>query len=101
MGPLVSTIIDLILILLNLFNWVLIASVILSWLVAFNIINTHNRVIYMVGDFVDRLTAPVLRPIRRVVPNFGGLDVSPLIALLAIWFIETLITRYRFAVMGY
>jgi YggT family protein len=95
MEPLIATLIDLIQILLGLFEWLLIASVILSWLVAFNVINTRNRVVYLIGDFVERVTAPVLRPIRRVMPNLGGIDLSPMIALIAVWFIQTLISRYR------
>jgi len=96
MAPLIATLIDLVLLLLNLFQWILIAAVVLSWLVAFNVINTRNRFIYLVGDFVERITEPVLRPIRSVLPNFGGMDLSPMVALIGVWFVETLIARYRF-----
>lgn len=96
MEPLIATLIDLVLLLLNLFQWILIAAVILSWLVAFNVINTRNRFIYLIGDFIERITEPVLRPIRSVLPSLGGIDLSPMVALIAVWFIETLISRYRF-----
>lgn len=95
MGPLIATILDLVLIILDLFRWLLIASVVLSWLIAFNVINTRSQAVYMIGDFVERATGPVLRPLRRVLPAMGGLDWSPLVALLGVWFIQTLIARYR------
>lgn len=79
---------------LDLFFWVLILSAILSWLVAFNIVNTRNRAVYLIGDFLYRVTEPVLRPIRRVLPNLGGLDLSPIIVLLAISFIQNLMAQY-------
>ncbi|CAO3352358.1 YggT family protein [Azospirillum melinis] len=79
---------------LDLFFWVLILSAILSWLVAFNIVNTRNRAVYLIGDFLYRVTEPVLRPIRRVLPNLGGLDLSPIVVLLAISFIQNLMAQY-------
>ena len=79
---------------LNLYMWVLIASAILSWLVAFNVINTRNRFVYAVGDFLYRITEPALRPIRNMLPNLGGIDISPIILLLVIFFIQSVITRY-------
>ncbi len=94
MQPLIATLFDLALIILNLFKWVLLITVILSWLIAFNVINTRNRVVYMVSDFTYRVTEPVLRPIRNIMPNLGGVDVSPIIALLIVWFLQSLIMRY-------
>jgi YggT family protein len=79
---------------LDLFFWVLILSAILSWLVAFNVVNTRNRAVYLIGDFLYRITEPVLRPIRRVLPNMGGLDLSPIVVLLAISFIQNLLAQY-------
>ena len=73
------------------YTWLLIASAILSWLVAFNVINTRNRAIYLVGDFLYRVTEPVLRPIRRILPNLGGIDISPVILILLILFLRQLI----------
>ena len=81
---LISTIIQI-------YIWLLIASAILSWLVAFNVINTSNRVIYMIGDFLYRVTEPVLRPIRSVLPNLGGLDISPVVLILLLYFLQNLL----------
>ena len=83
--------------LLNLFNtlisiyiWLLIASVVLSWLIAFNVVNTGNRFVYQIRDFLYRITEPVLRPIRNLLPNLGGIDISPVILILALYFIRDL-----------
>ncbi len=80
--------IDLINIVLSMYKWAIIISAIMSWLIAFNVINSHNRLIYTVGDFLYRITEPALRPIRRFVPLVGGVDVSPIVLLLLIWFIQ-------------
>lgn len=80
---------------LNLYTWVIIAWVILSWLVAFNVVNAQNRFVYVVGDMLNRLTEPAMRPIRRIMPNLGGIDLSPLVVLLAIYFIRLLLREYR------
>ena len=80
--------------LLTLYIWILIASAILSWLVAFNVINTRNRVVYMIGDTLYRLTEPALRPIRSVLPNLGGIDISPLILILGLVFLRDLMNEY-------
>ncbi|NJB76534.1 YggT family protein [Thalassospira tepidiphila] len=80
----------------------LIASAILSWLVAFNVINTSNRFVYLVGDFLYRVTEPVLRPIRRIMPDLGGIDISPIILILILQFANMLIqTDVRMALVGY
>lgn len=87
----------------NLFNavvelyiWCLIIWVVLSWLVAFNVVNTRNRFVGMLGDFLDRITEPVLRPIRRVMPNLGGIDISPILLILLIYFVRDLVNTYIF-----
>ncbi|MBK3775090.1 YggT family protein [Azospirillum sp. YIM DDC1] len=79
---------------LSLYVWLLIASAVLSWLVAFNVVNTRNRAVYVIGDFLYRVTEPVLRPIRRVLPNMGGLDLSPIALILLIFFIRNLLAEY-------
>ncbi|ALJ34196.1 YggT family protein [Azospirillum brasilense] len=79
---------------LSLYVWLLIASAVLSWLVAFNVVNTRNRAVYVIGDFLYRITEPVLRPIRRVLPNMGGLDLSPIALILLIFFIRNLMAEY-------
>lgn len=90
----VQSLIILIDMVLNLYMWLLIASAILSWLVAFNVINTRNRFVYAVGDFLYRITEPVLRPIRRVLPNFGGIDLSPVVLILLLIFVRNLLWEY-------
>ncbi|MBT3789830.1 MAG: YggT family protein [Alphaproteobacteria bacterium] len=76
---------------IDIYTFLLIMSVVLSWLVAFNVVNTQNRFVYMVGDFLHRITEPVLGPIRRFMPNMGGLDISPIILILALYFIRDLL----------
>ncbi|QQP89255.1 YggT family protein [Skermanella mucosa] len=83
---------------LGLYVWILIASAILSWLVAFNVVNTRNRAVYVIGDFLYRVTEPVLGPIRRILPNLGGLDLSPIVVILLIFFIRNLLREYAFLV---
>ena len=85
---------DVILLVLQLYTWLIIAAAILSWLVAFNVVNTRNRAVYLIGDFLYRITEPALRPIRRVIPNLGGIDISPVILILLIMFVQDLIVRY-------
>jgi YggT family protein len=84
-------ILEIILEVLNLYAWLLIAAAILSWLVAFNVVNTRNQFVGAVVEFLYRITEPVLRPIRSVIPSIGGLDISPIIAILIIWFIQKVI----------
>lgn len=79
---------------LSIYIWLLIASAILSWLVSFNIVNTSNRVVYAIGDFLYRITEPALRPIRRILPNLGGIDISPVVLILLLIFIRNLMWEY-------
>ncbi|WP_137042569.1 YggT family protein [Pseudolabrys sp. FHR47] len=87
-------ILDIVLLVLQIYIWLLIASAVLSWLVAFNVVNTRNQVVATVGDFLYRITEPVLRPIRSAMPNLGGIDVSPVILILLILLLENVIIRY-------
>ena len=73
---------------IDLYVWVIILSAVLSWLVAFDIVNMRNRFVYLVGDSLNRLTEPVYRPVRRFLPDMGGLDLSPLIVILGLWFLR-------------
>ncbi|MBX9828222.1 MAG: YggT family protein [Xanthobacteraceae bacterium] len=84
----------IILLVLDIYIWLLIAAAILSWLVAFNVVNSRNQFVAMVGDFLYRITEPVLRPIRNVLPNLGGIDVSPVVLILIIILIKDIIGRY-------
>ena len=76
---------------IGLYIMVVVAQVILSWLVSFQVVNTSNRFVYMVGDFLYRATEPALKPIRRVMPNLGGLDISPVVLILALVFARQLL----------
>ncbi|MFL9825467.1 YggT family protein [Rhodoplanes sp. SY1] len=77
--------------LLTLYVYILIASAVLSWLIAFNVVNTRNQAVSVIGEFLYRITEPVLRPIRRVMPDLGGIDISPVIVILVIFFIQSVI----------
>ena len=84
-------VLDIILIILDLYVWLLIASAILSWLIAFNVVNTRNQFVAAVAEFLYRITEPVLAPIRRMLPSLGGLDISPIVVILIIMFIQRVI----------
>lgn len=87
-------VLDVVMLALNIYTWILIASAVLSWLIAFNVVNTRNQFVAGVWDFLYRVTEPALRPIRNLLPNLGGIDISPIILLLIIFFIERLIVYY-------
>ena len=87
-------VLDIVLLVLQIYIWLLIAAAGLSWLIAFNVVNTRNQVVAMIADMLYRLTEPLLRPIRSMLPNLGGIDVSPVILILLILFLENVIIRY-------
>lgn len=93
MSIILIPIIEVALVLLNLYLWVIIISVVMGWLVAFGIINPYNRAIMIIDEALLRLTEPLLQPIRRIIPNLGGLDLSPLILGLAIILIRSILFR--------
>lgn len=78
---------------LDLYIWLLIAAAIMSWLVAFGVVNTRNPAVRMIGDFLYRLTDPPLRQIRRFLPNLGGIDLSPVLLILALILIDRWLAR--------
>jgi YggT family protein len=78
---------------IGLYMFAVIISVVLTWLVQFNVVNTSNQLVYMVGDFLYRITEPVLRRIRSVIPTIGGIDLSPLVLLLGLVFVRTLVRQ--------
>src|SRR4051812_22504430 len=92
--PAMRAVLDIVLIILDLYVWLLIASAILSWLIAFNVVNTRNQFVSAIAEFLYRITEPVLAPIRSIMPNLGGLDISPIIVILLIMFIERVIMYY-------
>ena len=84
----------LVLQILKLYSYVVIANVVISWLIAFNVVNTQNRFVYSILELSYRLTDPILNKIRRFIPNLGSLDVSPIILLLLIWFVGMCMKLY-------
>ena len=84
LGPLIQITI----VAIDIYIWVVIASAIASLLIGFNVVNTSNQVVYMIWEFLTRITEPALRPIRRLLPNLGGVDISPVILILLIWFAQ-------------
>ena len=90
MRPIVFVLIQVI----NLYMYLLIASAILSWLIAFNVVNTRNQFVAGVAEFLYRITEPLVGPIRRRLPNFGGLDLSPLVLFFVLWIIQLYLAEY-------
>lgn len=86
---------------IELYVWVVIASAILSWLVNFNVVNTRNQFVSMIGRFLWQVTEPAIRPIRRVVPNFGGIDISPVILILVLIFLKMVVGNILVSLHGY
>ena len=84
----------LVLQILKLYSYVVIANVVISWLIAFNVLNTQNRFVYSILEFTYKLTDPILNRIRRILPNLGAFDISPIILLILIWFIEMCMKLY-------
>ena len=87
-------ILDVILLILQLYTYVIIVVAVLSWLVAFNVINIYNEFVRSIWTALNALTEPLLRPIRQILPSMGGIDISPVILIILIYFIEDIITRY-------
>jgi YggT family protein len=84
-------ILEIISLILDLYVWLLIASAILSWLIAFNVVNTRNQLVAAIAEFLYRITEPVLAPVRNFLPSLGGLDISPIIVIIIIIFIQKII----------
>src|ERR1700712_53694 len=85
------TIVQIVYILLTIIWWVIVIQAVMSWLIAFNVINTHNDFVRSVWQALDRITEPLYRPIRRILPDFGALDLSPLVVLLVLYILQTVI----------
>jgi len=84
-------VLEIVQLLLRVVSWIIIAQAILSWLVAFNVINTHNDFVRTVWDALGRMTEPLYRPIRRILPDFGALDLSPVVVLLIIYILSNIV----------
>lgn len=80
--------------LIGLYIWGLIIAVLLTWLVQFNVVNSRNRIVYVIGDFLARITEPALMPIRRVLPDLGGIDISPIVLILVLSFARSLMWEW-------
>ncbi len=87
-------VLDVILLVLQMYTYVIIVVAIMSWLIAFNVINVYNNVVRTIWDALNAVTEPALRPIRRMLPNFSGLDLSPLVLLLLIFLVQDIIAKY-------
>jgi YggT family protein len=86
---------------IQIYTWVIIISAVLSWLIAFNVINTQNRFVYTVVDVLYRVTEPALAPIRRILPDLGGVDISPVVLLLLLYFLQNLIIELFGSLQAY
>ena len=93
MDAILVPMLNILLTVVDLYVWVVIIAVVLSWLVSFKVVNTSNRFVYMVGDFTYRVTEPALRPIRNVLPNLGGVDISPIVLILLLIFLKDVLVR--------
>lgn len=93
-APPMMSLFALIDLILSAITWILIASAVVSWLIAFNVINTRNQIAYTIADSLYRLTEPILRPVRRFIPNLGGIDISPVVVILLIIFLRNLMREY-------
>ncbi len=91
-----NLIIDILRMLLDVVWWIIVVQAILSWLIAFNVINTSNDFVRQIWNALDRLTMPIYRPIRRILPDFGGLDLSPLIVLVALAILDRVLIEIQF-----
>ena len=92
-----NLVIDILRILLDIVWWIIIVQAVLSWLIAFNVINTHNDFVRQIWVALDRMTTPIYRPIRRILPDFGGLDLSPLVVLVGLAIVNRILTEIQFS----
>lgn len=98
MHAILTSLIEVVLLALNLYWYVILASVIVSWLVAFGVLNTYNSTVRTIIDVIYRLTEPALRPIRRVMPDLGAVDLSPIALWLILYFVIRLLEQARYAI---
>jgi YggT family protein len=93
-GAAMRAILDVLLLILQIYTYIIIVVAIMSWLIAFNVINVHNNVVRSIWNALNAVTEPLLKPIRNILPAFGGLDISPVILLLLIFLVQDIIERY-------
>ncbi|MEL6436473.1 MAG: YggT family protein [Pseudomonadota bacterium] len=87
------TIIQTLLYALDIYTWIVIAAIIFSWLYAFNVVNSSNRFVGIIGEFLYKATEPLLRPIRRFLPDLGGIDISPIVLFIGIYFVRQFVVN--------
>lgn len=92
LGP----IIDITIAVIRFYTWLVIAAAIMSWLVAFGVVNTYNRLVHTINDFLYRITEPALRPLRRFIPSLGGVDITPVVLIFILWLITDILLRIQF-----
>ena len=92
LGP----IIDIAIAVIRFYTWLVIAAAIMSWLVAFGVVNTYNRLVHTLNDFLFRITEPALRPLRRFIPSLGGVDITPVVLIFILWLISDILLRIQF-----
>ncbi len=97
--PVITIVFDVVRILLNLYWYAVVAAVIVSMLISFGVLDTRNRLVWSIADFLERVTEPALRPIRRMLPNLGPIDISPLILLILIFAVDALLLRLQVALV--
>ncbi len=95
-----NLIVDILRILLNVVWWIIIVQAIMSWLIAFNVINTHNEFVRQIWGTLDRMTEPLYRPIRKILPDFGGLDLSPLVVLVGLAILDRVLVEVQYSALG-
>ncbi len=95
-SALISAFLEVLYAVLNFYVWILIAGAVMSWLVVFGILNPYNKLVHAIGDVIARITEPALRPIRRFLPVMGGLDLSPLVLIFIIYFLQSFIRHLVF-----
>jgi YggT family protein len=93
MDVILVPLLKIVFVVIDLYIWAIVIGMILSWLVAFNVVNRGNRLVMVVGDALFRITEPALRPIRRVLPDMGAVDLSPMVLILILWFVEGVLQR--------
>jgi YggT family protein len=96
-----KAILDVLLAILNIASWIIIIQAILSWLVVFRVLDTRNSVVGSIWMALERITEPVYRPIRNMLPAMSGIDITPLIVLLIIFFLQQVILRYGYALVPF
>lgn len=95
------TLIQILMVILNVVWWIIVVQAVMSWLIAFNVINTFNPTVRTIWQALDRMTEPLYRPIRRIMPDFGALDLSPMVVLLLLYILSNIVLPNILASVAY